>query len=128
MTVGERIAARRKQLNMTQDELARKLGYKSRSSINKIEMEWSNVPLSKLEKVGKALGCSASYLMGWEELSEPEDPAAYLTKEEDALLRCWREASLEDKETVAFVLRKYGMPAPKGASTEKSSILAGGDK
>ena len=67
MTVGERIAARRKELNMTQEELAKKLGYKSRSSINKIELEWSNVPLSKLEKVASALDCDATYLMGWDE-------------------------------------------------------------
>ena len=43
MTVGERIAARRKDLNMTQEELARKLGYKSRSSVNKIELSWAQV-------------------------------------------------------------------------------------
>ena len=67
MTVGERIAARRKELNMTQEELAKKLGYKSRSSINKIELEWSNVPLSKLEKVASALECDACYLMGWDD-------------------------------------------------------------
>lgn len=67
MTVGERIAARRKELNMTQEELAYKLGYKSRSSINKIELAWSKVPLSKVEKVAAALECDAAYLMGWQE-------------------------------------------------------------
>lgn len=67
MTVGERIAARRKDLNMTQEELAKKLGYKSRSSVNKIELEWSNVPLSKIQKVAAALDCDAAYLMGWQE-------------------------------------------------------------
>lgn len=66
MTVGERIAARRKELNMTQEELARKLGYKSRSSINKIELSWSKVPLSKLERVAAALDCDAQFLMGWD--------------------------------------------------------------
>lgn len=72
MTVGERIAARRKELNMTQEDLAKKLGYKSRSSINKIELSWSKVPLSKLEKVATALECDASYLMGWKETSSEE--------------------------------------------------------
>lgn len=32
MTVGERIKQKRIELNMTQDELAKKVGYKSRSS------------------------------------------------------------------------------------------------
>ena len=73
MTVGERIAARRKDLNMTQEELAKKLGYKSRSSVNKIELEWSNVPLAKIQKVAAALDCDAAYLMGWQdEIRSPE--------------------------------------------------------
>lgn len=75
MTVGERIAARRKELNMTQEELAKKLGYKSKSSINKIELKWANVPLSKLEKVAAALDCDPGYLMGWEDQQEIKPPA-----------------------------------------------------
>lgn len=72
MTVGQRIAARRKELKMTQEELAKKLGYKSRSSVNKIELEWAEVPLSKIEKVAAALDCDAGYLMGWSE-EKPSD-------------------------------------------------------
>ena len=37
-TVGENIFRMRKQLNWTQEELALKMGYKSKSTINKIEM------------------------------------------------------------------------------------------
>ena len=128
MTVGERIAARRKELNMTQEELAKKLGYKSRSSINKIELEWSNVPLSKLEKVADALDCEATYLMGWAEMSEPET-TWYLTHEEEALLRCWRQATDEQRENVAFIFRDYGMPRPiprsKGEGSELSTLAGG---
>ena len=124
MTVGERIAARRKELNMTQDELAKKLGYKSRSSINKIELEWSNVPLSKLEKVARALDCEASYLMGWTEVSEPET-VLYLTSEEESLVRCWRQATDSERENVAFILRDYGMPRPKGRDADRRSASAG---
>lgn len=73
MTIGERIADRRKQLGMTQEELAHKMGYKSKSSINKIELQWVNVPLSKLEKVAEALSCEPAYLMGWEDVQITED-------------------------------------------------------
>lgn len=65
MNVGERIKQRRIELNMTQDELAKKVGYKSRSSINKIELS-RDLPLPKVQKVAKVLECSPSYLMGWE--------------------------------------------------------------
>lgn len=66
MNVGERIKQRRIELNMTQDELAKKVGYKSRSSINKIELS-RDLPLPKVQKVAKVLECSPSYLIGWKE-------------------------------------------------------------
>lgn len=37
MTIQERIKARREELEMSQDELARKLGYSNRSAVCKIE-------------------------------------------------------------------------------------------
>lgn len=43
---------------MSQDELARKLGYVSRSSINKIEVGRSDMPRSKIELAAKILGVS----------------------------------------------------------------------
>jgi transcriptional regulator with XRE-family HTH domain len=64
MTIGERIRNRRIELNMTQEELAKKAGYKSRSSINKIELS-RDLPLNKIAVVAKALDCSPSYLAGW---------------------------------------------------------------
>ena len=50
MTIGERIKRKRIELNMSQDELAKKVGYKSRSSIQKIEYA-RNLPLPKVEKM-----------------------------------------------------------------------------
>ena len=38
MTIGQRIKQRREELQISQEELAHKIGYKSRSSINKIEL------------------------------------------------------------------------------------------
>ena len=38
MTIYDRIKLRREELGMSQQELAYKLGYKSRSTINKIEL------------------------------------------------------------------------------------------
>ena len=66
MTVGERIKQRRIELDLSQDELAKKVGYKSRSSIQKIESA-RNLPLPKVEKMAVALECTPSFFMGWEE-------------------------------------------------------------
>lgn len=69
MTIGERIKQKRLEMGYSQDELAKRAGYKSRSSINKIELS-RDLPTNKIEIVAKALECSPSYLMGWEEIEE----------------------------------------------------------
>ena len=69
MTVGERIKQKRIELDLSQDELAKKVGYKSRSSIQKIECS-RKLPLPKVEKMAVALGCTPSFLMGWEETED----------------------------------------------------------
>lgn len=69
LKVGERIRIKREQLDMTQDELAQLTGYKSRSSINKIEKGGNDLPQSKIVAFAKALKTTPSYLMGWEDES-----------------------------------------------------------
>lgn len=66
MNVGDRIKQRRIELGLSQEELAKKAGYKSRSSINKIEIS-RDLPLPKVQKVALALECSPTYLLGWED-------------------------------------------------------------
>lgn len=65
MGIGERIKARRLELNLTQEELAMKMGYKSKSTINKIELGINDIPLSKVEEFAAALSTSVPYLMEW---------------------------------------------------------------
>lgn len=66
MTIGERIKERRMDLGLSQDELAKRVGYKSRSSINKIETSRS-LPASKITLMARALDTTESSLMGWDE-------------------------------------------------------------
>lgn len=61
----ERIRMRREELNLSQDELAKKLGYKTRSSINKIEKGINDIPQSKIKAFAIALDTTPEYLMGW---------------------------------------------------------------
>lgn len=75
MTIGQRIKQRREQLGLTQDELAHKVGYASRSSINKIELS-RDLPLRKVSKMATALDTSPSYLMGWTDNPDPDYPIA----------------------------------------------------
>lgn len=70
MTIGERIKQRREELNLSQDELAKRLGYKSRSSINKIELGHYNLRQSKIKAIADALDTTPSFIMGWDEEKE----------------------------------------------------------
>lgn len=67
MTIGERIKERRIELGLSQDELAKKCGYKSRSSINKIELA-RDLPLKKLWIMAEALDISVKDLIGLDEV------------------------------------------------------------
>lgn len=65
--IGVRIMERRQQLGLTQEELAFRMGYKTKSAINKIELGINDVSQSKVVKFAEALHTSVAYLMGWEE-------------------------------------------------------------
>lgn len=67
MTMGERIRAAREKKGYSQTQLAEILGYKSRSSINKIESDGRDIPRSSIVKFANALDVTPSYLMGWED-------------------------------------------------------------
>lgn len=64
---GERVKARRIELGLSQEELARKLGYTSRSTINKIENGTNDVVQTKVVDFAKALDTTIAYLMAWDE-------------------------------------------------------------
>jgi transcriptional regulator with XRE-family HTH domain len=64
--IGKRIKQRRNELGITQSELARRMGYKHKSSINKIELGKNDVSQSKIIRFAEALNTTPAYLMGWE--------------------------------------------------------------
>ncbi|MBS5347878.1 MAG: helix-turn-helix transcriptional regulator [Megasphaera micronuciformis] len=69
-TIYERIRRLRQENNMSQDELAKKTGYTSRSTINKIEAGKIDISRTKIKVFADALGVTPAYLMGWEDESE----------------------------------------------------------
>lgn len=70
MELYDRIKARREALGMSQDELAKRLGYKSRSTIARIEAGGIDITQSKIASFAEALQLSPGYLMGWEDESQ----------------------------------------------------------
>lgn len=110
MTVGERIKQKRIELNMSQDELAKKVGYKSRSSIQKIECA-RNLPLPKVEKMALALDCTPSYLMGWEETEGERVAMDYLVdayiknQQTQEFVQLYQDASPDIQQAVLLLLK-----------------------
>ena len=62
MGIAENIKKRRMELNLSQQELANALGYKSRSTIAKIESGENEVPFSMIPKYARALDTSVEYI------------------------------------------------------------------
>ena len=116
----KRIKNRREELNMSQEELAKKLGYKSRSSINKIEKGENDIPQSKIAAFAAALETTPEYLMGWETPAPKPSPSYYVDPETAELadrlknqpgmrmlFDAAKDASPEDLEMVAAMIRKF---------------------
>ena len=67
MTIGQRIKQRREELQMSQEELAHMVGYKSRSSINKIELDIQQLTQRKIKVMAKALKTTENFILGVDE-------------------------------------------------------------
>ena len=133
MTIGERIKNRRLELGLSQDELAKKIGYASRASINKLENSRS-IPLKKVEIMARALEISPGKLMGWEdkEGKEPKKVSQnghpYYFSDETAeaaqelfenrdlrvLFDAARDAKPEDLQMAAEMLKRFKGTNPDG--------------
>lgn len=61
--IGEKVRSRRLELGMTQQELANKIGYKSRSAVNKIELGVNDVSQKTIMLLAEALDVSPAYFI-----------------------------------------------------------------
>lgn len=65
--VGDKIRERRIELGMTQEELANKMGFKSKTTVTKVENNINDVNQKRIVEYAKALNTTPAYLMGWED-------------------------------------------------------------
>lgn len=107
-TVGDNISLLRKRLGLTQEELANRMGYKSKSTINKIELGINDIPQSKIAKFADVLGTTPAFLMGWDE--EPDEtknspPVQSITEGEQELLELFRRVPENQQQLVLQMIR-----------------------
>ena len=97
-TIGNNISRIRKDLGLTQEDLARMMGYKSKSTINKIELGINDIPQSKIVQFAEVLGTTPAELMGWKEDDKNNSPTEQsLTEGEKVLIDLFRRVP-EDKQ------------------------------
>lgn len=73
MEIGEKIRIRRMQLEWSQRELARRMGYTNNSTIAKIEQGKVDVTQARVVQFSQVLGVSIAWLMDWEEAEKKND-------------------------------------------------------
>ena len=101
--IGARIRSKREQIGLTQEELAKALGYKNKSTIAKIENGTNDIVQSKVVEFANGLHTTVAYLMGWE-----DDKLDFiLSDEEKELIIEYRNADSVSREAVQRLLLYY---------------------
>ena len=67
MTIGQRIRKRRLELGLSQEELAWRLGNKSRASVCTVEKDKEDLTTTRISQYAEALETTPAYIMGWED-------------------------------------------------------------
>ncbi len=86
MTLGEKIAKQRKELNYTQEQLADVLGV-SRQSISKWESDIAYPETDKLIELGKLFDCSMDYLLKEDVIEKNGAQASGFTEKVEGISR-----------------------------------------
>lgn len=104
--IGKRIKEKRMELGITQEDLAAKLGYKSKTTIAKIEKGTNDITQSRVVDFANVLNTTPAYLMGWTESQEV--PTLNKKDEKDIAKRL--EQTLEQLESDQDGLMFSGEP------------------
>lgn len=100
MNIGQRIKERRKELGISADDLAGRLG-KDRSTIYRYEKgDIENLPLDILEPIATALSTTPQYLMGWDN-SQNNDAAIMQKQPINDGLSMRKKAFMQKVETMS---------------------------
>lgn len=101
MELYETIRTRRMALHMTQQELAARLGYKSTSTIAKIEAGVNDIPQAKIVAFARALATTPGALLGLgNERCGVSEKNIFLTAQEQALIEKYRGLNKAGKEYI----------------------------
>lgn len=113
--IGDRIKERREQLGMSQEELAYRMGYKHKSSINKIETQGRKVPQDKILMLANILETTTNYLL------EDDDYSGNDYNLKIAVGERIKKARLENGITTSELANKLGLPVNRVIAMENGT-------
>lgn len=103
MTIGARIRQVREQRGLSQETLAKLMGYKDRSSISKIEKgKDDNIYMDTIQKLAEVLNCSPLFLMGWDKEEKTNESDILEKAAADIQKAVNKSMSEEDKQLQVF--------------------------
>lgn len=103
MTKGKRIKTLRDELNISQTELAKRVGI-SKQTLYKYENDIvTNIPSDKLEEIADCLGVAPSYVMGWDDVLIEKEQRD--TEQAIKLYQAYLKAIPEVQEAVERLLK-----------------------
>lgn len=120
------IARRRKDVGMTQDELARAAGYDNRSSIAKLETGAVDIPFSKILAIAEALQTDPVELMGLDPVDTYSRPVVELNDYEQLMVMRLRAITEEQQQFIEHVaIREYKLATTGKLQSKKmmSSVM-----
>lgn len=107
---GERIRERRLNMDLTQEQLAARTGYTSKSAISRIESGKSDLNQTKIRMFAIVLNTTPQFLMGWTDNPSPELSASENLK---AIANEWENIKIaydaSDERTKKMVRMMLGL-------------------
>lgn len=110
LEIGERFRLRRKELRLSQEEIAKKMGYAHKSSISYIEQGKHPIDIDNIDRLAEAVNVNAAWLLGIGEKEELHSTKRTFC----ANLRAYRKLNgltlkeMADKLTITFsTYQKY---------------------
>lgn len=104
--IADRLMKAMKDNNVTYIELAKATNI-SKSALQRYATgETEKIPLDRLEAIANAIGVSAAYLMGWENIKEPDEHRPdELGAEDSELVKAFHSAPEATQEAIRLLLK-----------------------
>ena len=120
MTIGQTIAYLRGVYDISQRDLAKKIGM-SKSVLNRIEQDSRPLRVDELKKIADYFDLSTDYILGRKEVSNIIFTQRNIMQEDTEMIRAYHAAT-EDMKAVVNTALKLSKDSPQKKPSEKEAV------